>query len=169
MDKYPVNSLFFENEFLPWSIKLIPFFCNFGSFISIILFIYLYNNFYVPHFLPLAMEWLKHKYIFFTENWIISGLTVLLNVATYSIKLIQNNFYFNEIYNCWAINTFTFCFFIFTAFDKGIFEFFGPRGLSIFYTKIVTYISFLFKQNLSLHLVLIYNTIFILFYCTNFF
>lgn len=168
-DKHIISAVFLQNEFLPWFIKLTPFFCNLLSLSGALLFIYLYNNFYVPRFLPLAIDWLKHKYIFQTENWIISFLTVLLNVITFSIKIIQNNFYFNELYNYWAINTFTFCFFLFSWLDKGFFEFFGPRGLSIIYTKIATYTTYLFKQKLSTHLILIYNVILIVIYCINFF
>ena len=118
---------FFEGEFLPWYIKIIP---VIFSFLGVLCAIIFYSNFYNVYLkickLQMKNNVLKQIHFFFIKKW-----------------------YFDVIYNYFiASNIYKLGFFLYESGDQGIFEWVGPHGLY----EIITQIKFIRKLQAFLHI-----------------
>jgi proton-translocating NADH-quinone oxidoreductase chain L len=156
---------YFENEFLPWYIKIMPFFCNMFVLIVGLVFIYFYQkgSFMTPvEFLYFDLY--RYSYEVFYElqdtyefsYFILSYRRYILTTA----KCVQFNFYFNEVYNFFAGTQLIYYFtFVFFNLDKGGLELFGPTGLSRWYKYTTKWFKRYYKQGLSSHITVMYFTV----------
>ena len=170
------NGTSFENEFLPWYIKLAPLLCNLFSICSGLLFIYLYQNGYIPHWTNILLAQVSaDSRADFIRTYKLSSFYLWLshNFTTRAGTLLQtaqNNFYFNEVYNYLAFVNFHYYYHgIFVNFDKGVLELVGPTGLSRVYLWLTETFTSLYKKGLTHHLFFIYNTALVYFFIVEFF
>jgi len=167
---------YFENEFMPWFYKLAPLICNITAIVLSGLLIYNYHKQKIPQYTQIILalisnveeqKFLRTQAFGFIYLKVFSNLGTRLGIV---IKIFQNNFYFNELYNYIAfMNFFYYYTYIFANLDKGILEFFGPRGLSAVYLYLTKAFTKFYKQGLTLHLFLIYNTLLVFFYIFKWF
>lgn len=170
------RGLFFENEYLPWYIKLAPLICNIFSIIGGIALITLYQAGVIPQFTTVLLahvskdnEIIFHQITRFSVFylWLSRGFN---KRAGKYLQIAQNNFYFNEVYNYLAFTNFHYYYHgIFVNFDKGILELVGPTGLSRVYIWLTNQFTVLYKKGLTHHLFFIYNTILAYFFIAEFF
>jgi proton-translocating NADH-quinone oxidoreductase chain L len=141
----------FDNEILPWYIKLAPLFVN--SFILIIfmlVIIILHCYDFSLTKLSVVLKPLSTSHYFFIK----------LRITI--ITMAHNNYYYNELYNYISlVSYYYFYHHVFVNIDKGIIEIIGPQGISYFYYKLATFFHQLYQQNLKMHLFFIYNSIII--------
>ena len=171
-----LNSTFFETEFLPWHIKLAPLFCNLIVIFSTMLFVYLYNIGVIPQYIEIVLAQINTTFSrAFRIKYRLARFYLFLNRdfnrrAGYWLKIAQNNFYFNEVYNYVALVNFHYYYQgIFLNLDKGLFELAGPTGLSRLYIYITKKFVYFYEQGLTRQLFLIYNTILIYFFIIEYF
>ena len=161
-----VHHTFFENEFLPWYIKLAPIFCNLAVIGLTILFVFLYNNGTIPQYVDIVLAHISPTFNqTFKKQYKLANFYLYISRdfnqrAGYWLKIAQNNFYFNEVYNYLALANFHYYYQgIFLNLDKGIFELIGPTGLSRIYIYVTKKFTYWYEQGLARQLFLIYNTI----------
>lgn len=171
-----VRGVHFENEFLPWYIKLAPLLCNLVSIIGGITFISLYQAGVIPQFSQLLVAHLSKENEFsFRQTTTFAAFYLWLTRAFNKragkyLQIAQNNFYFNEVYNYLAFANFHYYYHgIFVNFDKGILELVGPTGLSRVYLWLTNRFTTLYKKGLTHHLFFIYNTVLAYFFIAEFF
>lgn len=165
-----------ENEYILWFTKLAPLVCNFTAIILSMLFVYLYHKQKIPQYTQIMLALMNNteeQKFLKSYNFGFIYLKLFYNFGTRLgnvIKTVQNNFYFNELYNYITfMNFFYYYTFIFVNIDKGILEFLGPRGLTKIYLQITKAFTKFYKQGLTLHLFLIYNTLLMFFYIFKYF
>lgn len=161
-----VHAIYFENELLPWYIKLAPLFCNLIAICGGLLFIYFYHKCSIPSFLHILLAHLneENKTVFIKSIKFANSYLRLNESFTTCIGKVlqtaQTNFYFNEAYNYFAFVNFHYYYHeIFLNFDKGFLELVGPTGLSRLYLWLTQQFTILYKKGLTHHLFFIYNTI----------
>lgn len=171
-----VHGMYFENEFLPWYIKLAPLLCNLVSIIGSIVFILFYQSGAIPQFTQLLWAHLSSDNTIHFHQTTRFGVFYLWISRTFNkragkyLQIAQNNFYFNEVYNYFAFINFHYYYHgIFVNFDKGVLELVGPTGLSRVYLWLTSQITVLYKKGLTHHLFFIYNTILTYFFIVEFF
>lgn len=145
--------------------------CNITAIVLSMVFVYSYHKQKIPQYSQIMLalmstveeqKFLKTQVFGFIYLKVLYNLGLRLGVV---IKTFQNNFYFNEFYNYIAfMNFFYYYTHIFANIDKGVLEFFGPRGLSAVYLQTTKAFTKFYKQGLTLHLFLIYNTLLAFFY-----
>ena len=167
---------YFENEFMPWFYKLAPLMCNITAILLSGIFIYSYHKQKIPQYTQIMLALMSNteeQKFMRTQAFGFIYLKLFYNIGSrlgLVIKTFQNNFYFNEFYNYIAfMNFFYYYTHIFVNLDKGVLEFFGPRGLSAVYLQVTKAFTKFYKQGLTLHLFLIYNTLLAFFYVFRYF
>ena len=167
---------YFENEFMPWFFKLAPLLCNTAAILASGIFIYSYHKQKIPQYTQIMlalMSDVEEQKFMRTQTFGFIYLKLFHNIGSHFgiiIKTFQNNFYFNEFYNYIAfMNFFYYYTHIFANIDKGVLEFFGPRGLSAVYLSVTKAFTKFYKHGLTLHLFLIYNTLLAFFYIFRYF
>lgn len=173
-----VNShgTYFENEYLPWYIKLAPLLCNLVAIIGGLLFISLYQAGVIPQFTSMLLAHMSKENEFaFKQTTPLASFYLWVSRAFNKragrfLQIAQNNFYFNEVYNYFAFVNFHYYYHgIFVNFDKGILELVGPTGLSRLYLWLTGQFTILYKKGLTHHLFFVYNTILAYFFIAEIF
>jgi len=162
-----INEMYFENEFLPFYIKIAPLFCNIIGVVCCSIFLIYYNTRDSIQIISFLI------YDIFKTNFYLKKYAIFFYLTMYSkglIKLFQNNFYFNEFYNYVALLNFHYYYtHIFLNIDKGILELIGPTGGFRLYNFCVNLFQKFYKQTLTKHFFLIYNTILCYFFLVEYF
>jgi NADH-ubiquinone oxidoreductase chain 5 len=106
------NFYYFDYEFLPYYIKLIPvFFSLFGAVLSF----FIYDKYFY---------YFDYKYLFIHDNYVFKII----------YKFFDRKWYFDVIYNHFFVKTLLYFSYKFTfkLLDKGFFELLGPSGITFF-------------------------------------
>jgi NADH-ubiquinone oxidoreductase chain 5 len=152
---YFFNYFYLENEYLKYYIKLMPLICN----LFVVLLFYFLINFYQQRNINYSDFLLKT----FGSN------KYFLNCYFDFLKIVQNNFYFNEFYNYLTLfNYYYYYKHIFLNIDKGFIEFIGPTKVAHYYSFFAFKLHSFFKQSITKHLFIIYNTLLIYFFLIEF-
>jgi proton-translocating NADH-quinone oxidoreductase chain L len=141
-------TVFSENEWLPWYIKLAPVLINGVSLVAYSIFIVFLSSY-------LYFELFGQSIIYYFQHLRF---------------LVQNNFYFNELYNYVSLLQFHFFYrSFFLIIDKGVLELMGPSGLFFLYRHCVYFVSWFYYQNLFLQVLFLYHSLLLYFFYLFFF
>jgi NADH:ubiquinone oxidoreductase subunit 5 (subunit L)/multisubunit Na+/H+ antiporter MnhA subunit len=133
-----VAHTYFENEFLPYHIKLLPLFFSLTGFIGGLIYVFHLN--YAPRYTQILLALVSDDrrgtlvgrnkfgslYLWFARDY--------NSRAGRISSIFQYNYYFNEFYNYIALcSYYSFYKDVFLNIDKGVLETFGPTGISRVY------------------------------------
>ena len=161
--------MYFENEVLPWYVKLLPFFCNVFVVFSCMGFIFCYQN---TQLLPSLSQFLVYT-IYVAVPYVVQvseqhvrwfEYMQIMRKGYYTVaRLAFFNFYFNEVYNYVAYQNVSYYFtHVFLNTDKGLLELLGPLGAAKVLRRVVRFIVRYYKLGATAMFYNIYH--FIVFY-----
>lgn len=164
-----MDSLIFEFEFLLPLQKLVPIILNTCVIFFFILIITFLNNKEKVQArsvgFALNISYFSGEVKNFTDYLFYCYYTVRYSsLFLVVVKVISQNFYFNEVYNFFAVFQFSVFYpTVFLNFDKGVVELFGPSGVSRIYSRCVLHTNRIFKAEFKTYLFSLY-TILVLYY-----
>jgi len=164
-----LNFFFFENEFIMAQAKLAPLFCNIVAFLLGFVYLFHAHKSLTPSYGEILLALTggdislkkfrnaRYKHLEYLCFLIFEDFNFRLGLV---VRLFQNNFYFNEVYNFLAFSSLSYFYtHIFLNLDKGFLELAGPRGLSELYLKTAKFCGRFYKYSLGRHLAFVYNTL----------
>lgn len=148
-----VSHTYFENEFLPYHIKLLPLFFSLTGFFGGLLYVFHLNV--IPRYSQLLLALISDEKRAALLSQGKFKAFYLYIVRDYNSRagaiasIFQYNYYFNELYNYIALcSYYSFYKDVFLNVDKGILETVGPTGISKVYSWVVRNVGVIFKQGL---------------------